>query len=137
MIVVAVALVTSFPPPTDIAVIDWIRLGIVGCRTGHRAEQCALHLAEIGCVVSKPIPLGLKVRPRRDGLHIFRGQPLRLGEQVGIETKLQDRARFGLASELGADRLIRPGSQPARHLDAAQDIGASLPVSDAPVPPAR
>jgi len=79
-------------------------------------HQGAFDLVEIGGLIGEPIPLRLKFRIWLDDIHIRRRQALRFGQQVGIQTELQDRPCLCFTGELRIDRYIRPTAQTARNL---------------------
>ncbi len=108
--------------------LDRIGVGVICHRAGHGRLQRPLHLPEIGRVVSEPILLRLKIRPRRNDIHVLWRETLRFGQHIRIETKLKNRPRLRFAGELRVDRLIGPPAQCARHLDAAQNVGTSIPA---------
>ena len=94
----------------------------------HGRQQPTLYLTEISSVVGEPIPLGLEIRPWHDDMHVLGRRPLRFLQQLGIEAKLEHRPRLRFARELGVHHLVRPGSEAARALDPAQDIGTPNPA---------
>ena len=118
MIVIAAALVAGLSPAADFAMLDWIGIGVIRRRRAIAVSN-ARRLSEIRRIVGEAILLRLKLRPRRDDIHVFGRKALHAGQQVGIETELQNRPGFRFACELGIDRLIGPAAQRARYFDAA------------------
>jgi hypothetical protein len=91
-------------------------------------QQPAFHFSEVGGVVREPVLLRLKVRPRRDDIHMLRRKTLHFAKQIGMHAKLEHRSRPCFAGQLCIDRLVRPIAQRARRLHAAQNVGAANPA---------
>jgi len=120
--------VTAWPPAADVAVRDririgeWLRLGIGG------GLEPAPHQPVIGQVLLDPEGLEREVGPPRHDVHVLGEHALHLAEQLAVETELEDRARPGLARELGVERLVGPVAERARARDLAQHVGAPDPA---------
>jgi hypothetical protein len=82
MIVIVAAPVASLSPTADIAMLDWIGVGVICRRRSHGHQKGALHLPEIRGIVGEAILLRLKFGPWR----VFWRKALHGGQQVGIET---------------------------------------------------
>jgi hypothetical protein len=128
VIVIPPTLVAGLPPPADIAML--FRIWIVCGRRllQQRCFKSFLYAPEVRRVAGKAVVKGLEVRPGRDDVHVFRGAFLCMGQQIRIDAELQDCTGFGLARQLGIDRLIRPIAKPALPLDPPQNIGSPAPL---------
>src|SRR5262249_28727637 len=129
VIVCSASLVTGNTPPTNITMGRWLRVsGWIGaCR--QRLTEGALSLAKECRVIGEAVPLRLEIRPWRDNVHELGRDPLRDSKQVAVQAKLEDRASFGLAGQLGVQRFIRPGAQGARHFYPAQNVRPPNPAA--------
>ena len=64
----------------------------------------------------------------RDNVHELRRRPLSPCQEIGIETKLEDRHRLRFTRELCINYLIRPFTDVAWGFDTAQNVGTSDPM---------
>jgi hypothetical protein len=91
-------------------------------------KEALANRPEIGGVVIDP-KLGAEgLRPTQRQMHVFGGNPLNGLQQVGVEEDLEQRAAFGLPSQLGVDNLVRPVPKVTRAGNLSQEIGIAQPI---------
>ena len=132
MIVLDPALLAHRVPSADLAVGDrfGVRLGGLD-RRGQRLLDLGFevmpHETEVSAELGEAVTLGLEIAPGDDDSQHLRFSPLELGQEIRVETELDQRRATGLLGELGLDRLVSPWTEAALAVHANQDVGPSRP----------
>ena len=101
-------------PTTDLAMLDRLRIGIAGDRSGDGAFKTTPDVPIVGGIIGDPVSFRRIVGTRRNHEGGDRFGPLRLRKQVRVQGYLEDRIALRLPCEFGVDYFVAPGAETAR-----------------------
>jgi hypothetical protein len=112
-------------PVAQLTVLDGMGIGAVGVR-GEHALEAALHAAVVGGEVGETEALA-RVRAEND-VDPLRHRTLLCGEQLGVETELEQEIGLHPPRELRVGHLIAPLAQRRPLREALQEVGVTAPA---------
>jgi hypothetical protein len=131
MIVPSPLPVALLPPAANIAMADWLGIGIARIRC-YSFVECALDDTVIGRKGRHPVGFRFEPDMGPDDVEEIRFHALKLPKEFGIKAQLEDGFCLGFTCELAIDDFVGPVAHAAPLLglfDSEKHIGAASPYS--------
>ena len=106
MMIITLLFGTLRAPDTDIAMRHRVWIFALGAASSETGDHSSFELPVVDAKVCNAITLGNELSPMRSDTRELGLDPLDFGDQLGIETQLQDSAAFGLPDKLSVSCLV-------------------------------